>query len=133
MCLAIVKTEAANVVKINICDILKTSGFGCRVKSYSTIALHQRSALESSMQAWGVSVIVGWTDMYDITIQPVHLISGRTWKGSLFGGEISMNIPLTMLLQFSVSCQLLRLLLLFQGLKVGMVFLRWLKPTWIKS
>uniref|UniRef100_A0A146QK86 Reticulon-4-interacting protein 1, mitochondrial n=1 Tax=Fundulus heteroclitus TaxID=8078 RepID=A0A146QK86_FUNHE len=45
-----------------------------------------RSALESSMEAWGVSVIVGWTDMYDIAIRPRHLICGRTWKGTVFGG-----------------------------------------------
>ncbi|XP_023208597.1 alcohol dehydrogenase 1-like [Xiphophorus maculatus] len=45
-----------------------------------------RSALESSMEAWGVSVVVGWTDMFDITIRPRHLICGRTWKGSMFGG-----------------------------------------------
>ncbi|XP_069029125.1 alcohol dehydrogenase 1-like [Embiotoca jacksoni] len=45
-----------------------------------------RSALLSSAQGWGVSVIVGWTDMHDIAIRPVQLISGRTWKGSLFGG-----------------------------------------------
>ncbi|KAM9354893.1 alcohol dehydrogenase 1-like [Pholidichthys leucotaenia] len=45
-----------------------------------------RNALESSAPGWGVSVIVGWTDLHDIAIRPVHLISGRTWKGSLFGG-----------------------------------------------
>uniref|UniRef100_A0A3P9HY48 SRCR domain-containing protein n=1 Tax=Oryzias latipes TaxID=8090 RepID=A0A3P9HY48_ORYLA len=45
-----------------------------------------RTALESCMEAWGVSVIVGWTDMYDIAIRPSHLICGRTWKGSMFGG-----------------------------------------------
>ncbi|KAM9708309.1 alcohol dehydrogenase 1-like isoform 1-T2 [Menidia menidia] len=45
-----------------------------------------RSALEASMQAWGVAVIVGWTDLQDVAIRPVHLICGRTWKGSLFGG-----------------------------------------------
>ncbi|XP_024661977.2 alcohol dehydrogenase 1 [Maylandia zebra] len=45
-----------------------------------------RSALESSAQGWGVSVIVGWTDLHDIVIRPAHLISGRTWKGSMFGG-----------------------------------------------
>ncbi|XP_037551041.1 alcohol dehydrogenase 1-like [Nematolebias whitei] len=45
-----------------------------------------RSALESCVPAWGVSVIVGWTELSDIVIQPVHLIAGRTWKGSLFGG-----------------------------------------------
>ncbi|XP_017281681.1 alcohol dehydrogenase 1-like [Kryptolebias marmoratus] len=45
-----------------------------------------RSALESCLPAWGVSVIVGWTEMFDIKIRPPHLISGRTWKGSMFGG-----------------------------------------------
>ncbi|XP_024126231.1 alcohol dehydrogenase 1 isoform X2 [Oryzias melastigma] len=45
-----------------------------------------RSALESSSAAWGVSVIVGWTDRYDFAARPIQLISGRTWKGSLFGG-----------------------------------------------
>ncbi|XP_042245322.1 alcohol dehydrogenase 1 isoform X2 [Thunnus maccoyii] len=45
-----------------------------------------RSALESCMKAWGVSVLVGWTDVADITARPIQLIAGRTWKGSLFGG-----------------------------------------------
>ncbi|XP_017281680.1 alcohol dehydrogenase 1 [Kryptolebias marmoratus] len=45
-----------------------------------------RSAFESCMPAWGVSVIVGWTELNDVAIRPTHLISGRTWKGSLFGG-----------------------------------------------
>ncbi|KAM9841998.1 alcohol dehydrogenase 1-like [Aulostomus maculatus] len=45
-----------------------------------------RSALESTMPAWGVSVIVGWTDLDEISARPGFLISGRTWKGSLFGG-----------------------------------------------
>ncbi|KAF7202182.1 alcohol dehydrogenase 1 [Nothobranchius furzeri] len=45
-----------------------------------------RSALESCVQAWGVSVIVGWTNLNDVVIRPTQLISGRTWKGSLFGG-----------------------------------------------
>ncbi|KAF7662021.1 hypothetical protein LDENG_00248180 [Lucifuga dentata] len=45
-----------------------------------------RSALESCVRGWGVSVLVGWTDMADFSARPVQLISGRTWKGSLFGG-----------------------------------------------
>ncbi|XP_041828164.1 alcohol dehydrogenase 1-like [Melanotaenia boesemani] len=45
-----------------------------------------QSALNSCMEAWGVSVIVGWTDLDNISIKPVQLICGRTWKGSLFGG-----------------------------------------------
>ncbi|GLD56277.1 alcohol dehydrogenase 1-like protein [Lates japonicus] len=45
-----------------------------------------RNALESCLQAWGVSVIVGWTDLKDFSARPIQLIAGRTWKGSLFGG-----------------------------------------------
>ncbi|XP_029937597.1 alcohol dehydrogenase 1-like isoform X1 [Myripristis murdjan] len=45
-----------------------------------------RSALESCMQGWGVSVMVGWTDMADFSARPIQLIAGRTWKGTLFGG-----------------------------------------------
>ncbi|XP_036372639.1 alcohol dehydrogenase 1-like [Megalops cyprinoides] len=45
-----------------------------------------RSALESCVKGWGVSVLVGWTDMDDFSARPIQLISGRTWKGSLFGG-----------------------------------------------
>ncbi|XP_010785096.1 alcohol dehydrogenase 1-like, partial [Notothenia coriiceps] len=45
-----------------------------------------RSALESCVKGWGVSVIVGLNDMEDISARPLMLIAGRTWKGSTFGG-----------------------------------------------
>ncbi|CAJ1073990.1 alcohol dehydrogenase 1-like [Xyrichtys novacula] len=45
-----------------------------------------RSALESCIQGWGVSVIVGWTNLEDVSARPIQMISGRTWKGSVFGG-----------------------------------------------
>ncbi|KAM3594905.1 uncharacterized protein V6R79_015616 [Siganus canaliculatus] len=45
-----------------------------------------RSALECCTRGWGVSVIVGWTDVSDFAARPGQLIDGRTWKGSLFGG-----------------------------------------------
>uniref|UniRef100_A0A2I4BN79 Alcohol dehydrogenase 1 n=1 Tax=Austrofundulus limnaeus TaxID=52670 RepID=A0A2I4BN79_AUSLI len=45
-----------------------------------------RSALESCLPAWGVCVIVGWTQVSEVAIQPTDLIAGRTLKGSLFGG-----------------------------------------------
>ncbi|XP_047466964.1 alcohol dehydrogenase 1-like [Mugil cephalus] len=44
------------------------------------------SAMQSCVAGWGVSVIVGWTDMHNITTRPGELIAGRTWKGSVFGG-----------------------------------------------
>ncbi|XP_030575454.1 alcohol dehydrogenase 1-like [Archocentrus centrarchus] len=45
-----------------------------------------RSALESCVKGWGVSVIVGLTDMHDVATRPLQLTSGRTWTGCLFGG-----------------------------------------------
>uniref|UniRef100_A0A8C5B0N7 Alcohol dehydrogenase 8b n=1 Tax=Gadus morhua TaxID=8049 RepID=A0A8C5B0N7_GADMO len=45
-----------------------------------------RNALESCVQGWGVSVVVGWTDLHDVATRPIQLIGGRTWKGSYFGG-----------------------------------------------
>uniref|UniRef100_A0A672YY85 Enoyl reductase (ER) domain-containing protein n=1 Tax=Sphaeramia orbicularis TaxID=375764 RepID=A0A672YY85_9TELE len=45
-----------------------------------------RSALESTIPAWGVSVIVGWTTLHDFSAPPGDLIAGRTWKGTMFGG-----------------------------------------------
>ncbi|XP_028994300.1 alcohol dehydrogenase 1-like [Betta splendens] len=53
-----------------------------------------RSALESCVIGWGVSVIVGWTDTSEICARPVQLIAGRTWKGTLLGGyKIKTAIP----------------------------------------
>ncbi|KAF5890863.1 alcohol dehydrogenase 1-like, partial [Clarias magur] len=45
-----------------------------------------RTALESCVKGWGVSVLVGWTDLNDFSARPIQLISGKTWKDSLFGG-----------------------------------------------
>ncbi|XP_066535816.1 alcohol dehydrogenase 1-like [Hoplias malabaricus] len=45
-----------------------------------------RSALESCTKGWGVSVLVGWTDLHDFSARPIQLIAGKTWKGTLFGG-----------------------------------------------
>uniref|UniRef100_A0A7N9B185 Alcohol dehydrogenase 1-like n=1 Tax=Mastacembelus armatus TaxID=205130 RepID=A0A7N9B185_9TELE len=45
-----------------------------------------RSALESCVKGWGISVVVGWTELHDVATRPVQLIAGRTWKGSMFGG-----------------------------------------------
>ncbi|KAM3595322.1 uncharacterized protein V6R79_021655 [Siganus canaliculatus] len=44
-----------------------------------------RSALESCVPGWGVSVMVGLTDK-DVSTKPFQLFAGRTWKGSVFGG-----------------------------------------------
>ncbi|XP_042356766.1 alcohol dehydrogenase 1-like [Plectropomus leopardus] len=45
-----------------------------------------RSALESCVKGWGVSVILGAVLMHDFSAKPIQLLTGRTWKGCLFGG-----------------------------------------------
>ncbi|MBN3313191.1 ADHX dehydrogenase, partial [Atractosteus spatula] len=50
-----------------------------------------RSALECCVKGWGVCVIVGVTELNDISARPMQLLNGRTWKGSLFGGWKSLD------------------------------------------
>ncbi|KAL2089195.1 hypothetical protein ACEWY4_016094 [Coilia grayii] len=53
-----------------------------------------RSALESCRSAWGVCVIVGWTELEEMKLRPFHLLMGRTLKGTYFGGWKSVtDIP----------------------------------------
>lgn len=51
-----------------------------------------RSALESCVKGWGVSVLVGYTDA-DFSARPIQLISGKTWKGTLLGGFKVKDLP----------------------------------------
>lgn len=51
-----------------------------------------RAALESCHKGWGTSVIVGVAPAgHEIATQPFMLVTGRTWKGSAFGGWKSRN------------------------------------------
>jgi len=46
-----------------------------------------RSALESCHKGWGVSVIIGVAAAgQEISTRPFQLVTGRTWKGTAFGG-----------------------------------------------
>lgn len=46
-----------------------------------------RVALESCHKGWGVSVIIGVAAAgQEISTKPFQLVTGRTWKGSAFGG-----------------------------------------------
>jgi S-(hydroxymethyl)glutathione dehydrogenase / alcohol dehydrogenase len=46
-----------------------------------------RSALESTCTGWGVSVIIGVAGAgKTIQTRPFQLVTGRTWKGTAFGG-----------------------------------------------
>lgn len=46
-----------------------------------------RAALESCHKGWGVSVIIGVAGAgQEISTKPFQLVTGRTWKGTAFGG-----------------------------------------------
>ncbi len=46
-----------------------------------------RQALESSHRGWGTSVIIGVAEAgKEIATRPFQLVTGRTWKGTAFGG-----------------------------------------------
>jgi len=46
-----------------------------------------RAALESCHKGWGVSVIIGVAGAgQEISTRPFQLVTGRTWKGTAFGG-----------------------------------------------
>ncbi len=38
-----------------------------------------------------MSVLVGWTDVKEFSAKPIQLISGKIWKGSLFGGNQAVS------------------------------------------
>ncbi|EMP32801.1 Alcohol dehydrogenase class-3 [Chelonia mydas] len=51
-----------------------------------------RAALESCHKGWGVSVIVGVAASgQEISTRPFQLVTGRTWKGTAFGGWKSVE------------------------------------------
>jgi S-(hydroxymethyl)glutathione dehydrogenase / alcohol dehydrogenase len=46
-----------------------------------------RAALEASHKGWGMSVIIGVAPAgAEISTRPFQLVTGRTWKGTAFGG-----------------------------------------------
>jgi S-(hydroxymethyl)glutathione dehydrogenase/alcohol dehydrogenase len=47
-----------------------------------------RVALEAAHKGWGVSVIIGVAASgQEISTRPFQLVTGRSWKGSAFGGK----------------------------------------------
>jgi len=54
----------------------------------SVMYLMQRAALEACHKGWGVSVIIGVAGAgQEISTRPFQLVTGRTWKGTAFGGR----------------------------------------------
>ncbi|XP_062332584.1 alcohol dehydrogenase class-3-like [Osmerus eperlanus] len=50
-----------------------------------------RAALEATKDAWGVCVIVGWTETEEMSLVVEDLLLGRTLKGTYFGGWKSVE------------------------------------------
>jgi len=61
-----------------------------------------RSALECAARGWGVSVVIGVAAAgQEIATRPFQLVTGRTWKGTAFGGwkskpQVPMLVDLCM-------------------------------------
>mmetsp|Transcript_44 Transcript_44/g.151 ORF Transcript_44/g.151 Transcript_44/m.151 type:complete len:687 (-) Transcript_44:133-2193(-) len=68
-----------------------------------------RSALESSARGWGVSVVIGVAAAgQEISTRPFQLVTGRTWKGTAFGGwksrpQVPMLVDLYMAGQLKID------------------------------
>ena len=46
-----------------------------------------RAALEACHKGWGVSTVIGVAAAgQEISTRPFQLVTGRTWRGSAFGG-----------------------------------------------
>ena len=46
-----------------------------------------RAALEACHKGWGVSTIIGVAAAgQEISTRPFQLVTGRTWRGTAFGG-----------------------------------------------
>lgn len=56
-------------------------------KTLDFVSLWQRAALEACHKGWGTSVIIGVAAAgKEISTRPFQLVTGRTWKGTAFGG-----------------------------------------------
>ncbi|XP_058830053.1 alcohol dehydrogenase class-3 [Topomyia yanbarensis] len=54
--------------------------------------LTMRAALESCSRGWGLSTIIGVAESgREISTRPFQLVTGRTWKGTAFGGWKSVE------------------------------------------
>ena len=72
--------------EISNCQCISIS-FKPSVRRLPNISRLQRAALEACHKGWGVSTIVGVAAAgKEISTRPFQLVTGRTWKGTAFGG-----------------------------------------------
>jgi len=78
------KGDNPNVIK----DIVAATGFGVDYSFDCTGNVKvMRNALESAARGWGVSVVIGVAAAgQEIGTRPFQLVTGRSWKGTAFGG-----------------------------------------------
>lgn len=73
--------------------IVEQTGGGCdyTFECIGNVAT-MRAALESCHKGWGVSTIIGVAAAgQEISTRPFQLVTGRTWKGTAFGGWKSVD------------------------------------------
>ena len=65
------------------------------ITSISVSIILQRAALEACHKGWGTSVIIGVAAAgQEISTRPFQLVTGRTWKGTAFGGiQLGVGLP----------------------------------------
>lgn len=57
-------------------------------RCHDIVSWWQRAALEACHKGWGTSVIIGVAAAgKEISTRPFQLVTGRTWKGTAFGGN----------------------------------------------
>lgn len=69
-------------------EIVAMTGFGVDYSFDCTGNVNvMRAALECSARGWGTSVVIGVAAAgQEISTRPFQLVTGRTWKGTAFGG-----------------------------------------------
>ncbi|XP_070361416.1 alcohol dehydrogenase S chain isoform X2 [Equus asinus] len=80
--ISVAKIDAASPLeKVCLIGCGFSTGYGSAVK------VAKVAALSCCQEAYGVSVIVGVPpDSQNLSMNPMLLLSGRTWKGAIFGG-----------------------------------------------
>lgn len=80
--------NSRNIDKPIQSKIVEMTGFGVDYSFDCTGNVDvMRAALECSARGWGVSVVIGVAAAgKEISTRPFQLVTGRTWKGTAFGG-----------------------------------------------
>eukprot|EP00069_Balaena_mysticetus_P002680 bmy_16082T0 len=89
--------ECIGNVKVMLCTTTLSPGsfWGSRYSQHNaltSVICLQRAALEACHKGWGVSVVVGVAASgEEVATRPFQLVTGRTWKGTAFGGWKSVE------------------------------------------